>query len=154
MQGIVGFSHRYRLAQHSCFGVEKILYNNDYIYSILLARYTTPMHQEPTDGVSIHAGFPNPAADKSFDSLDLHQLLIPRPTSTFLFRVAGSQWQDVGIFDGDIAVIDRALDPRKTDTVIWWDEAKGDFQATAFTALPTGAAVWGVVTATVHQLRK
>lgn len=112
------------------------------------------MNDNSHDGVSVHAGFPNPAADKSFDSLDLHQLLVPRPTSTFLFRIAGSQWEDVGIFDGDIAVIDRGLDPRKTDVVIWWDEDAGNFQASSLTKVPSSASVWGVVTATVHQLRK
>lgn len=111
------------------------------------------MKEDHNDGVSIHAGFPNPAADKSFDSLDLHRLLVPRPTSTFLFRVAGSQWEEAGIFDGDIAVIDRGLDARKTDIVIWWDEESGNFQATALTKMPQEASLWGVVTSTVHQLR-
>lgn len=112
------------------------------------------MKEDNGDGISIHAGFPNPAADKSFDSLDLHSLLVPRPTSTFLFRVAGSQWEEVGIFDGDIAVIDRALDARKNDTVIWWDEQGGTFHASTYHKMPPTAALWGVVTATVHQLRK
>lgn len=109
--------------------------------------------EQKHEGVSIHAGFPNPAADKNWDSLDLHQLLVPRPSSTFLFRIRGSEWQDAGIFDGDIAVIDRALGMRKTDIVAWWDETSGTFQLTKATAMPQEAMLFGVVTSTVHQMR-
>lgn len=112
------------------------------------------MKEEHDNGVSIHAGFPNPAADKSFNSLDLHQLLVERPSSTFLFRIAGSQWEADGIFDGDIAVIDRALDPRQADRVAWWDDASGTFHISTLKHMPDTAACWGVITATVHQFRK
>lgn len=110
--------------------------------------------EQKHEGVSIHAGFPNPAADKNWESLDLHQLLVPRPASTFLFRIRGNEWQDVGIFDGDIAVIDRALGLRKTDIAAWWDEQSGTFQLSVAAQIPKAATVFGVVTGTVHQLRK
>lgn len=110
--------------------------------------------EQKHEGVSIHAGFPNPAADKNWDSLDLHQLLVPRPSSTFLFRISGNDWQEVGIFDGDIAVIDRALGLRTTDIVAWWDETSGSFQLTTAKRIPPEATVFGVVTSTVHQIRK
>lgn len=112
------------------------------------------MREDQNDGVSIHAGFPNPAADKSFSNLDLHQLLVERPSSTFLFRIAGGQWEDEGIFDGDIAIIDRSLDPRPADRVVWWDDTAGTFHISTLKTMPRSAACWGVVTATVHQYRK
>ncbi len=107
----------------------------------------------PQDGVSIHSGFPNPAADKSLHGLDLNQLLIRHTTSTYLFRVRGNEWESQGIFDGDIAVIDRALDPRKNDVVLWWHDAEGQFAISHYKAMPTGASCWGVVTSTIHELR-
>ncbi|HKR82073.1 MAG TPA: S24 family peptidase [Candidatus Saccharimonadales bacterium] len=107
---------------------------------------------EPGSGVSIHAGFPNPAADKTLTSLDLNQLLVRRATSTFLFRVHGASGEAYGIFDGDLAIVDRALDPRKTDLVVWWDE--DTFRISRFDALGKDAAPWGVITSTVRQLRK
>lgn len=112
------------------------------------------MLEEPReDGVSIHTGFPNPALDKSLDNLDLQQLLIPRPISSFLFRIAGDQWEDVGIFDGDIAIIDRALSAGRQDIVVWWDETAGDFGVSRCKDMPEHSSMWGVVTATIHQLR-
>lgn len=112
------------------------------------------MPQDNSQGVSVKAGFPNPATDTSLPTLDFNQLLIEHRASTYMFRVRGSEWQDAGVFDGDIAVVDRALDPRKTDTVVWWGETEGDFAISKRSAVPAGAAIWGVVTATIHQFRR
>jgi len=107
-----------------------------------------------TDGVSVHAGFPNPATDKSLHTLDFNKLLISHSSSTFMFRISGDNWQDIGIFSGDIAVVDRALDPRKIDLVIWWNEDSGEFSISHYTAMPKQASCWGVVTSTIRQLRR
>lgn len=106
------------------------------------------------DGVSVHAGFPNPATDRSLHGLDLNQLLVQHAPSTFLFRIRGQEWQEIGIFDGDIAIIDRALDARLSDVVIWWHEAAGEFNISVKKEVPAGAAIWGVVTASIHQFRQ
>src|SRR5262249_20315968 len=105
------------------------------------------------DGVSIHSGFPNPATDKSLHTLDFNQLLIEHTASTYLFRIQGNEWQEVGVFDGDIAVIDRALDPRKTDVVLWWHDKAGEFAISKYPDVPGEATCWGVVTASIHQFR-
>ncbi|HSX29199.1 MAG TPA: S24 family peptidase [Candidatus Saccharimonadales bacterium] len=105
-------------------------------------------------GVSKHTGFPNPAIDKSLHGLNLHELLIRNPGSTYLFRVRGNSWESSGVFESDIAVIDRALDPRKNDVVLWWDGQRGEFALSYYNAVPLDASCWGVVTATIHQFRK
>ncbi|HSW99177.1 MAG TPA: S24 family peptidase [Candidatus Saccharimonadales bacterium] len=108
----------------------------------------------PQPGVSIHAGFPNPGADTSLHGLDLHKLLVRHPASTYLFRVRGNAWEDAGVFDGDVAIIDRALDPRKGDVVLWWDGTGGEFAISSYAKMPADAMCWGVVTASVHEFRK
>lgn len=105
-------------------------------------------------GISVHTGFPNPATDQRLHTLDFNKLLIQHSASTYMFRVRGHEWDGAGIFDGDIAVVDRALDPRKTDVVLWWDEPKAEFAISKFTDMPKSATLWGIITATVHQLRK
>jgi len=112
------------------------------------------MHEAPdnSDGVSIHAGFPNPAADRSLQALDFNKLLISHGTSTYMFRVRGSEWESVGVFDNDIAVVDRAMDPRKNDVTIWWNEQGGEFAIGHHAGMPKNATCWGVVTFTIHQL--
>lgn len=79
------------------------------------------------DGVTVHTGFPNPALDQRGRgkplALDINALLISHPSSTYLFRISGHSWSDQGVFDGDIAVIDRALSPRPSDLVISWQDS-------------------------------
>lgn len=109
---------------------------------------------ESLDGVSAHTGFPNPALDTSLRSLDLNKLLVERSTSTYFFRVRGHEWEGAGVFDGDIAIIDRGLDARKTDIVIWWNHDSEEFTISVYSTVPSGATVWGVITSTIHQFRK
>lgn len=111
-------------------------------------------HPADANGVSVHRGFPNPAADKAFTTLDLNTLLIEHSLSTYYFRIAGDDWQDRGIFDGDIIIADRALDARPDDLVIWWQDDSGEFSISACRSMPKEARSWGVVTAAIHQFRK
>lgn len=98
--------------------------------------------------VAVHAGFPNAAADRQGTPLSLDKLLIKHPVSTYFFRIRGHHWADQGVFDGDIAIIDRALTPREQDLVVWWDEA-GEFYLTSWVRVAR-QNIWGVVTATIH----
>lgn len=105
-------------------------------------------------GISVHTGFPNPAIDTRLHSLDLNQLLISHSASTYFFRIKGNEWESSGIFHGDIAIIDRALDAFKNDTVLWWDNGHEEFSISTLGTVPSGATVWGVITSIIHQLRK
>ena len=102
-----------------------------------------------SSGVSIHAGFPNPAAERSNKSLSLDQLLLHHPSSNFLFRVRGHEWEDRGIFDGDIAIIDRALTPQASDLIITWYGQ--EFTLLSFSQLKKDTEAWGTITAIIHQ---
>ena len=66
----------------------------------------------------IKAGFPSPAEDYMRESLDFNRDLIKHPEATFYGRVDGDSMMDAGISDGDIAVIDRALEPSDGDIIV------------------------------------
>ncbi len=66
----------------------------------------------------IRAGFPSPAEDYLRDSLDFNRDLIRHPEATFYGRVEGDSMEGAGISDGDIAVIDRSLEPQDGDVVV------------------------------------
>lgn len=104
------------------------------------------------DGVSIHTGFPNPGADAQLRGLNLNQVLVQNSASTFLMRVAGQDWQYLGIFRDDLVIIDRALSPRSQDIIIWHHE--GDFFISERRRMRQDGVFWGVVTATIHQFRQ
>ena len=67
---------------------------------------------------NIKAGFPSPASDYLHESLDFNRDLIRHPEATFYGRVDGDSMEDAGIHDGDIAVIDRAVEPQNGDIVV------------------------------------
>lgn len=67
---------------------------------------------------TIKAGFPNPADDYLHDSLDFNRDLIKNPEATFYGRVSGDSMIEAGISDGDIAVIDRSLEPADGDIIV------------------------------------
>ena len=67
---------------------------------------------------SIKAGFPSPAEDYLGESLDFNRDMIRNPEATFYGQVEGNSMMDVGICDGDIAVIDRSIEPQHGDVVV------------------------------------
>lgn len=67
---------------------------------------------------SIMAGFPSPAEDYLNESLDFNRDLIRHPEATFYGRVEGDSMIEAGICDGDIAVIDRSVEPQNGDVVV------------------------------------
>jgi DNA polymerase V len=117
------------------------------------------------------AGFPSPGAEWQESRLNITDLLLPHPASIFYVRCAGNSMLHVGIHDGDILVVDRALSPAHNDVVI---AALGDGGLTVKRlhispkglrlvaehpgyppldlALLPGAEIWGVVTFCVHPL--
>ena len=66
----------------------------------------------------VAAGFPSPADDHLDRDLDLHELLIQHPAATYYVRLAGASMQGAGLYDGDILIVDRSLEPKHTDIVI------------------------------------
>ena len=60
---------------------------------------------------SVQAGFPSPAEDHAVKRIDLNEVLIKRPRSTFLMRVRGPSMREAGIDDGDVVLVDRAITP-------------------------------------------
>lgn len=52
------------------------------------------------------------------DSLDFNRDFIKHPEATFYGRVEGDSMIDLGINEGDIAVIDRSIEPEHGDIVV------------------------------------
>ena len=67
---------------------------------------------------SISAGFPSPAEDHIDVNLNLNDYLVKHPSSTFYIYVKGDSMVGSGIYDGDLMVIDRSLEPRSNGVVV------------------------------------
>lgn len=121
----------------------------------------------------LHAGFPNPVSDHAGETIDLTREMVRHPESTFYARIAGDSMLDAGIRDGDIVVVDRALEPNNGDFVVacmdgeftlkeyqfdsksqcvWLIPHNQNYSKIKVTA-DNDFIVWGVVTYCVHRVR-
>lgn len=73
----------------------------------------------------ISAGFPSPAADHVEVRLSADQYLVKNPTATYFVRVKGDSMINAGIFNGDVLVVDRSLEPTVGQIIL--AEVDGEF---------------------------
>ena len=64
------------------------------------------------------SGFESPAAEYKELGLSLDQLLIAHPDATFIGLAQGQSMQDVGIFDGDLLLVDRSEPVKDGDVIV------------------------------------
>ena len=57
----------------------------------------------------VSAGFPSPADDHLDSSLNIQELLVRKPSSTFFVRATGNSMKEVGIYNNDILIVDRSV---------------------------------------------
>ncbi|MEI6806523.1 MAG: translesion error-prone DNA polymerase V autoproteolytic subunit [Myxococcaceae bacterium] len=72
----------------------------------------------PLFSTRIAAGFPSPADDFLDKTLDLNEHLIHHPASTFFIRVVGDSMINVGIFEGDLLIVDKSLEAKNGSIVV------------------------------------
>lgn len=121
--------------------------------------------------IPVKAGFPNPAEDARGMALDLNELVVKHPVSTFYLSVEGDSMVGAGIVHGDIVAVDKSLTPRTGDIVVaavdgdftlkhlkrqgdkaWLVPANPDYQPIALHEA-VDAVIWGVVTFVIHKTR-
>ena len=83
-------------------------------------------------------GFPSPADDYLDQPLDFNELLIENAPATFAVKVAGDSMIGIGLFPGDIAVVNKAK--AAVDGSIVVALVDGDFTLKRFRR--RGAHIW------------
>ena len=120
----------------------------------------------------VGAGFPSPATDYIEDDLDLNTHLISNAPATFIIRVQGKSMRDVGIYDGDLLIVDKSINPKSFSTVIANVNeelvVKTFIKEKELSYLTSGSKstiakinlgenqeviIWGVVTYVIHKLQ-
>lgn len=118
----------------------------------------------------LSAGFPSPAEGFIQKSLDLNELIIQHPSSTFFIRVIGNSMIKAGIFSNDILIVDRSLSVSNNKVIvarlndeflvkrIFIDDEKillladnDEYDPIEITN-DMDFEVWGIVTYTIHKL--
>ena len=120
--------------------------------------------------IGISAGFPSPAQDYEEPPLNINDLLIKRPETTFIAKASGDSMIGAGIHDGDMLVVDKGITDYKDRVVIAcvngeftvkrYKVERGqpvlkpqnpkypDIQFTDYDEI----TVWGVVTSVIHPV--
>ena len=120
----------------------------------------------------VGAGFPSPATDYIEDDIDLNSYLIKNSPATFIIRVQGKSMNNVGIYDGDLLIVDRSLNPKNLSTVIanvneelvvktFVKEKDNSFLTSGSKKFDErielnenpNVIIWGIVTYVIHKLR-
>jgi DNA polymerase V len=124
----------------------------------------------PLFSYRIAAGFPSPADDYVEARIDLNRHLIRHKEATFFLRVQGDSMIHAGIHDGDLLIVDRAIEPISGKIVIAALDGeltvkrlsiKGDTvrllpENPAYPVIEIGAeqalVIWGVVIHVIHAV--
>ncbi len=121
---------------------------------------------------AVPAGFPSPADDYVAGRISLDAYLVQHQEATFFLHVSGDSMRGLGIFDGDLLVVDRALQAAHASVVI--AVVDGEFMVKQLLHTPQGPVlhsanpaysdivvgaeqelvVWGVVRWAIHRVSK
>ena len=116
----------------------------------------------------VGAGFPSPATDYIEDDVDLNTHLIKNAPATFIIRVQGKSMNNVGIYDGDLLIVDRSINPKNSSTVIanvneelvvktFIRGKNNNYLASGPNKIELSenpnVIIWGVVTYVIHKLQ-
>ena len=116
----------------------------------------------------VGAGFPSPATDYIEDDVDLNTHLIKNAPATFIIRVQGKSMTNVGIYDGDLLIVDRSINPKNSSTVIanvneelvvktFVKGNNNNYLASGPNKIELSenpnVIIWGVVTYVIHKLQ-
>ncbi len=128
----------------------------------------------PYSEEGVRAGFPSPVQDYMSGGIDLNRELVRHPETTFYARVSGHSMAGAGIDDGDLVVVDKALEPRTGDYVVacidgeftlkqfrvdaanhcaWLVPANEEYSPIKVTE-DNDSMVWGVVTYVIRKVHK
>ena len=116
------------------------------------------------------AGFPSPATDWVERDLNIADVLVPHAASTYIVRVAGDSMNGIGIFDGDLLVVDKALEAAHGSLIIavlegvfvlkrlevrgdeMWLSSEHPAYPPLFVAQDRESVIWGVVTFVIKPI--
>ena len=97
-------------------------------------------------------GFPSPAQGYDNKTIDLNAVLITHPSATVFMQIESSHYRNMGIYDGDLLIIDRAKKITPNSLVVY--ESDGHFALGRVFNIKQEAMITGAVTHVIHTVRE
>jgi DNA polymerase V len=83
---------------------------------VLRKKPSAPSPSAPRSSVAISFG--SPAGESGVGRLDLNEILLRNPLASYLMRIVGDSMGAAGVLDGDLALVDRAIEAAHGHVVI------------------------------------
>lgn len=97
-------------------------------------------------------GFPSPAQGYEDGKVDLNRLYIRHPSATVFMTVDTDRYRPMGIFNGDLLIIDRAKRITQNSLVVY--ENDGQFVIGRIFNIRGDAQITGAVVHVIHTVRE
>ena len=100
-------------------------------------------------------GFPSPAQGYEQKGIDFNNILIKHPSATVVMKIESSNYTGMGIFNGDILIIDRAKRITPNSLVVY--ESEGRFVLGRVYKIKKSledTIVTGAVTHVIHTVKE
>ena len=97
-------------------------------------------------------GFPSPAQGYEGKQIDFNSYMIKHPSATVVMRIESSHYTHMGIYNGDLIVIDRAKKINQNSLVVY--ESDGEFNLGRVYNLKEETYITGVVTHVIHTVKE
>lgn len=99
----------------------------------------------------MNTGFQSPATGYEDNGLDLNKLLVKHPLATVFMWVDSNRYRKMGIFEGDLLVIDRARKIVPTSLVVYAQD--GQFSMGRVYSIDSEAVITGAVVHVIHKVK-
>ncbi len=90
-------------------------------------------------------GFSSPATHYAEPRIDLNEVLVDNPNSTFFMRVADTNYEEYGISEKDVLIVDKAITPKQNQLAFVTTEGKFEVQRMEVDCKEE-IEIWGTVT--------
>ena len=122
------------------------------------------------ENTAITAGFPSPAERAHEHRLHIDDLIVRHPEATFFVKMESSAMIGAGVFEGDMLVVDRSVEPTQGSIVLatvdddflvrrltrrgdeWYLESASKEYELRKINREFSMSIWGVVTHSVHAV--
>ncbi len=96
-------------------------------------------------------GFPSPAQGYEQSQIDFNSILVKHPSATVVMRIESSHYTHMGIYSGDLIVIDRARKLKENSLVVY--ESEGHFVLGRVSSIRGECIITGAITHVIHTVK-
>lgn len=97
-------------------------------------------------------GFPSPAQGYEDKLFDLNVYVVKHPSATVFMQIETGLYAKMGIYNGDLLIIDRAKPVKSSSLVVY--EENGQFVLGRVFNIKNEVVITGVITHVIHTVKE